>query len=187
MFVDKKTKNLVGIDEFIDSEKFLETSGKWYQRIEREKEWEREGRVGILERGIFGKARKDVMKARFLADVSKHLKGVGGLVEKFSDPMGIISNFARTITNTSWEASADWLTANNILLVGLMHFQDLYNFDINRVNHCLVHYGYIDPATDSVRQVPFCAMNAIHRERIEDELEAGNKMVQYVPEIKTPE
>lgn len=185
MFVDKKTKNLIGIDEFIDSEAFLETTGKWYERIEREKRWEREGKTGLLDRGVFGKARKDIIKARFFADVAKHLKGIGGLVEKFSDPLGIINNFAATIFNTSWEASADWLNSGNMLLVGLMHFQDLYDFDINRVNHCLVHYGYIDPVTDTVRQVPFCAMNSIHRERIEDELEAGNKMVQYVPEIRT--
>ena len=66
-----------------------------------------------------------------------------------------------------------------------MHFQDLYNFDINRVNRCLVHYGYIDPATNQVRQIPFCAMNAVHRERIEDELEQADKMVQYIPEVKS--
>ena len=185
MLVDPKNKNVIGIDELIDSEKFLETSSKWYKRIEREKKWEREGKTGILERGIFGKLRKDAMKARFFADVSRHLKPINEVMGKFSNPLGIVRNFAGTIFNTSWEASANWLIGGNVLLVGLMHFQDLYNFDLNRVNHCLVHYGYIDPATDKVRQVPFCAMNAIHRERIEGELEAGNKMVQYVPEIKS--
>ncbi|NHI91743.1 MAG: radical SAM protein [Candidatus Lokiarchaeota archaeon] len=187
MFVDPKTKNLIGIDEFIDSEEFLDTSAKWYERVEREKKWEREGKEGFLERGIFKRARKEMMRARFFADISRHLKPIREVMGKFSNPMGIISNFAGTIFNTSWEASANWLVGNNILLVGLMHFQDLYNFDVNRVNHCLVHYGYVDPATDTVRQIPFCAMNAIHRERIEDELEAGKKMVQYVPELKTPE
>ena len=187
MFIDKKTKNLIGIEEFIDSEAFLETSSKWYRRIEREKKWEREGKTGLLERGIFGQARKQALRLRFFADIARHLKPVTEIMTKFSNPMEIIRNFAGTIFETSWEASANWLTANNILLVGLMHFQDLYDFDLNRVNHCLVHYGYIDPATDTVRQVPFCAMNAVHRERIEDELEAGNKLVQYVPEIKTSE
>ncbi|MHA1797708.1 MAG: radical SAM protein [Candidatus Helarchaeota archaeon] len=186
MFVNPKNKNLVGIEEFIDSEKFLETSAKWYERIEREKKWEREGKLGLLERGIFKKARKDLLKVRFFADVSKHLKPITETLTKFSNPMTIIKNFAGTIFNTSWEASADWLVSNNILLVGLMHFQDLYDFDLNRVNHCLVHYGYIDPATDTVRQIPFCAMNTLHRERIEDELQAAHKMVQYVPEIETP-
>jgi len=52
-----------------------------------------------------------------------------------------------------------------------MHFQDAYNFDLNRVKHCLVHYGVIDPDDPSkVREIPFCAMNTVHRENIERKL-----------------
>jgi uncharacterized radical SAM superfamily Fe-S cluster-containing enzyme len=52
-----------------------------------------------------------------------------------------------------------------------MHFQDAYNFDVNRVSHCLVHYGVIDPSNPSkVLEVPFCAMNTIHREPLEKRL-----------------
>jgi len=49
-----------------------------------------------------------------------------------------------------------------------MHFQDAYNFDLNRIKSCLVHYGIIDPEDPTkVLEVPFCAMNTVHRERLE--------------------
>ncbi len=184
MFVDPKTKKLTGIEEFVDSEKFLKTSKKWYQRIEREKQWEEEGKTGFFG-NLFKNARKELLKARIFAELALTMKPPEALFRNFSDPIGIVKNFADTILNTSWESSSNWLINGNILLVGLMHFQDLYNFDLERVSRCLVHYGYIDPTTNQVRQVPFCAMNAIHRERIENELEQANKMVQYVPELKS--
>jgi uncharacterized radical SAM superfamily Fe-S cluster-containing enzyme len=42
------------------------------------------------------------------------------------------------------------------LFVGLMHFQDLYNYDIERVKRCCIHYAMSDG-----RIVPFCAFNVI--------------------------
>ena len=67
------------------------------------------------------------------------------------------------------------LTINNIisknLLVSAMHFQDAYNFDLGRVSQCLVHYGVVDPDNNSkILEVPFCAMNTIHRARLEERL-----------------
>ena len=45
---------------------------------------------------------------------------------------------------------------HNSLFIGLMHFQDLYNYDIERVKRCAIHY-----ATPDERIVPFCAFNVI--------------------------
>ncbi len=42
------------------------------------------------------------------------------------------------------------------LFVGMMHFQDLYNYDIERVKRCCIHYVMSDN-----RVVPFCAFNVI--------------------------
>ena len=42
------------------------------------------------------------------------------------------------------------------LFVGMMHFQDLYNYDIERVKRCTIHYVMSDN-----RIVPFCAFNVI--------------------------
>jgi uncharacterized radical SAM superfamily Fe-S cluster-containing enzyme len=42
----------------------------------------------------------------------------------------------------------------NTLFVGAMHFMDRYNYDIDRVKRCIVHY-----ATPDGRIIPFCAYN----------------------------
>ncbi len=184
MFVDPKTKQLTGIEDFVDADRFLKICDKWYNRVEREKKWEQEGKTGLFGR-FFDRARKDILKARIFGELALTMRSPQALLNNFSDPISVVRNFADTVLNTSWESSSNWLINGNVLLVGLMHFQDLYNFDLERVSRCLVHYGYIDPTTNQVRQVPFCAMNAVHRERIENELEQADKMVQYTPDIQS--
>ncbi len=50
------------------------------------------------------------------------------------------------------------------MFVGGMHFQDLYNYDIQRVQRCAVHY-----ATPDGRLIPFCSYNGgpTYREEVE--------------------
>jgi len=51
-----------------------------------------------------------------------------------------------------------------LLFIGQMHFMDLYNYDIQRVQRCNVHYVVPDG-----RVIPFCAYNIfedIYRDRI---------------------
>ena len=50
------------------------------------------------------------------------------------------------------------------LYIGAMHFQDLYNYDIQRVMRCGIHY-----VTPDGRIIPFCAYNtgATYREEVE--------------------
>lgn len=43
----------------------------------------------------------------------------------------------------------------NALFIGTMHFMDNYNYDINRVNRCCIHY-----ATPDGRIIPFCSYNS---------------------------
>ena len=38
----------------------------------------------------------------------------------------------------------------------MMHFMDLYNYDIDRVQRCCIHYAVPDG-----RIIPFCAFNVI--------------------------
>jgi len=49
-----------------------------------------------------------------------------------------------------------------IVMVGAMHFMDPYNFDLERVERCGIHYAVPDG-----RIIPFCTMNSLHREGIE--------------------
>jgi uncharacterized radical SAM superfamily Fe-S cluster-containing enzyme len=49
------------------------------------------------------------------------------------------------------------------LLAAGMHFQDRYNYDVERVKRCVIHYSTPEG------MIPFCAYNAgpVHRERVE--------------------
>jgi uncharacterized radical SAM superfamily Fe-S cluster-containing enzyme len=52
-----------------------------------------------------------------------------------------------------------------MLLISSMHFMDPYNFDLERVQRCCIHYAVPDG-----RIIPFCSMNSIHRPKIEEKL-----------------
>ncbi|MHC1564728.1 MAG: tetraether lipid synthase Tes [Candidatus Syntropharchaeales archaeon] len=51
---------------------------------------------------------------------------------------------------------------DNTLFLGAMHFQDLYNIDLERVRRCGIHYAIPDG-----RVIPFCTYNTLHREKVE--------------------
>ena len=50
----------------------------------------------------------------------------------------------------------------SIIMIGGMHFMDGYNFDLERVERCGIHYAIPDG-----RIIPFCTMNTLHREQVE--------------------
>jgi len=53
----------------------------------------------------------------------------------------------------------------NTLFLGMMHFQDLFNHDVARVQRCDIHYVMPDG-----REVPFCSFNVIpefYRDRVQ--------------------
>jgi len=49
-----------------------------------------------------------------------------------------------------------------MVMIGMMHFMDLYNFDLERLQRCVIHYGIPDG-----RIIPFCSMNSVHRQEVE--------------------
>jgi hypothetical protein len=49
-----------------------------------------------------------------------------------------------------------------VVLIGCMHFMDPYNFDLERVQRCTIHYAFPDG-----KIIPFCTMNSIHRASLE--------------------
>ena len=52
-----------------------------------------------------------------------------------------------------------------MLMISSMHFMDPYNFDLERVQRCCIHYAIPDG-----RIIPFCTMNSIHRPIIEEKM-----------------
>ncbi len=54
------------------------------------------------------------------------------------------------------------------LFIGMMHFMDLYNYDIERVKRCCIHYALPDG-----RIIPFCTFNVmpeLYRDKAQEEL-----------------
>jgi len=49
-----------------------------------------------------------------------------------------------------------------MIMIGSMHFQDLFNIDLDRIQRCIIHY-----ATPDGRIIPFCTYNTIHRKPTE--------------------
>jgi len=64
----------------------------------------------------------------------------------------------------------------NVIMIGAMHFMDPYNFDLERVERCGIHYAVPDG-----RIIPFCTMNSLHREKIE------KQFARALPTAKTQE
>jgi hypothetical protein len=108
---------------------------------------------------------RQMMKAYFFAGLMRYVK----------NPQKIFSSktyqsFARLVFTPNLSSAGDFLAKRNFM-VSAMHFQDAYNFDLQRVQNCLVHYGVIDPSnSNKVLEVPFCAMNTVHRQNIEEAL-----------------
>ena len=73
----------------------------------------------------------------------------------------VLANYLRAVILRS-----DYLSLNlmhhDMMMIGSMHFMDPYNFDLERVQRCIIHY-----ATPDGRLIPFCTMNNIHREKVE--------------------
>ncbi|UCH89726.1 MAG: radical SAM protein [Thermoplasmata archaeon] len=102
------------------------------------------------------KIRRSVLKRR----VNKYFKpefAPDGL-----DRDNITDLITNIFTGGNKEALADF--AWNTMYIGGMHFQDSYNYDIERVKRCVIHY----PAPDG-RIIPFCAYNGgpFYREEVE--------------------
>jgi 7,8-dihydro-6-hydroxymethylpterin dimethyltransferase len=68
---------------------------------------------------------------------------------------GLLLNVFR---NMAWESLAEF--ANNSLFIGIMHFQDSYNMDLERLQRCGIHYILPDG-----KIIPFCSYNTVHRSR----------------------
>jgi uncharacterized radical SAM superfamily Fe-S cluster-containing enzyme len=78
-------------------------------------------------------------------------------VKKKSFMKPLISSFLKSGSYSSLRAFM-----NKVIMLGMMHFQDPWNIDLERVRHCTINY-----ATPDGRIIPFCTYNNIHREAVE--------------------
>jgi len=72
-------------------------------------------------------------------------------------PQGMsVTKFLKTMQTVLGDETKEGLAefSWNMMFVGGMHFQDNYNYDIERVKRCVIHY-----VTPDQRIIPFCAYN----------------------------
>src|SRR5271157_235992 len=174
MSIDQKTGKWMRVEDWFDVDGLLKWADKVWEDYVEKNRWPSltEQFIGPLAK-LFGEKIGNVMnqasdfayrkaiKAYFMAGAMRYLKGVNGPVREFIPIM----------LNPRLDTAGNFFEHGSNLLISSMHFQDVYNFDLERVQRCLVHYGVIDPDDRSkVLQIPFCAMNSIHRENIEKKL-----------------
>ena len=102
------------------------------------------------------------IKARVLAKAAKE---VPGTINMSKAPKGL--NLPKIILKVMGTGSYKALVEfhERVILLACMHFMDPYNFDLERIERCGIHYAVPDG-----RIIPFCTMNSIHRSGIEREL-----------------
>jgi hypothetical protein len=64
------------------------------------------------------------------------------------------------VTKGSYDALGDFM--RRIVMIGIMHFQDVWNFDLDRVQKCAIHY-----VTPDMKVRSFCTYNSVHRPNVE--------------------
>ncbi len=140
-YVFVENGNIIPVTRFVDVEKLFGLLDKY---------------AAELKKGGFA------VKARVLAkmvgevpstiDISKAPKG-------FNLPKILL----KVLSTASYDALAEF--HERALMIGCMHFQDPYNFDLDRVERCVIHYVIPDG-----RIMPFCTYNSIHRPEVERKL-----------------
>lgn len=67
----------------------------------------------------------------------------------------------KTLISQNFEALREFHW--NALFIGTMHFMDRYNYDLDRVSRCCIHY-----ATPDGKLIPFCTYNSgpVYREKV---------------------
>lgn len=112
-----------------------------------------------LSRSIEDKSKATIFLSLFLAAV-KSLNWK--LVHREIGIFKVLKTILRMHVSPSYQSLGD--LRRKIFLLGNMAFMDRYNFDVNRVRRCVIHF-----VTPDLRIIPFCTYNNIHRTQIEQE------------------
>jgi len=141
LFVDKQNMDeLIPINRFVDVDKFFEGIEQIVDNLSKK---------GIINKVKAIKSGLDVIFK--YVDNSKKPSSLNftGMIESI-----LINQDYKSLGNFH----------KNALFIGSMHFQDLYNMDLERLKRCVIHYATPSPER---RIIPFCAYNTLYREEIE--------------------
>ena len=131
--------NLIPISQFIDVDRFFNLLAN--------------STDDINGRGFTAKPR---VLARAILELPKTIS-----LSKTPESLDIKNMLIKVFRERSYGALGDF--HHKSLLISCMHFMDAWNFDQDRVRKCVIHYAVPDG-----RIIPFCAMNSLYRQDIED-------------------
>jgi hypothetical protein len=133
MYVSKSGK-IIPINHFVSFEKFFNLTLKTAQTVE-------------------SKGKFQLLSSLFVAaTISLNMP----LVTKEVGIFSLMKSILKMHISPSYESLGP--IRRRIFLLGCMAFMDQYNFDVNRVRRCVIHY-----VTPNLKVIPFCAYNNIHR------------------------
>ena len=133
MYVSRSGR-IIPINHFVSFEKFFNSILKTAQNVE-------------------SKSKLSLLSALFLASMQS-LNML--LVTKEVGIFTLLRSILKMHISPSYESLGS--LRRRIFLLGCMAFMDQYNFDVDRVRRCVIHY-----VTPSLKVIPFCAYNNIHR------------------------
>jgi uncharacterized radical SAM superfamily Fe-S cluster-containing enzyme len=97
-----------------------------------------------------------IKKAKKIISIAKLLYKINSFIDQEKAPKNL--NLGKAITNAIIKGKYDALRDfhHKSLFIGMMHFMDTYNYDVQRVERCNIHYTLPDG-----RLIPFCTFNVL--------------------------
>jgi len=160
IFINKKKTGrdrVIPLPRFVDAEQFFEDTQELFEDLSQG------GLTSRIKTGAVRLGSKSSMLSAITMkrNIKKYInldKLPDGITE--GDVTDMISSIfmkadKRALANFAWES----------MFIGAMHFMDSYNYDVERVKRCLIHY----PTPDG-RIIPFCSYNGgpFHRKEVEE-------------------
>jgi len=141
IFVNTRTKKVIAITKLIDIEGFTSELNRLVKQ-----------RISHI-RALTAISAERILKKFFRAEIAQDGMTPEICLELFQ---GVVDKEAQR----RLELTCDW----NMVMVGGMHFQDSYNYNVDRVKRCAIHYAAPDG-----RMYPFCTYNSgpVFREKVE--------------------
>ncbi|HLC67358.1 MAG TPA: radical SAM protein, partial [archaeon] len=142
-YVFKDGEKMVPLPQFFDIEGFFNYLGELTQELNTSK---------------FKLIRKPIVLAKLMKNLPKYIDE-----EKKPKDLNFVRMLMGAVQGTNYHGLADFHKSS--LFVGMMHFQDPYNWDIDRIHKCDIHY-----ATPDGRVLPFCTFNvipALYRDKVQ--------------------
>ncbi|MFX0099445.1 MAG: radical SAM protein [Candidatus Hodarchaeota archaeon] len=169
LVLNPKTGQMESMLDYFDAVELVRYSNKFWNKLKDKKEFDGFSNMlggmgefgknvgGLLDKGV-NWLDKQQLKARFVA----------GLLPAIKKPGRIMEIFSKMVISGKWEAVSSLIYGS--ILISSMHFQDAYNFDLDRSRRCIVHFGVWIPDEQRVLETPFCVMNSVIRGDLEKKI-----------------